>query len=284
MEFHPAANLFPLDDETIDDLAEDIKAHGLQCPVETCGGKIIDGRRRWLACKMAEVEPDIVAIATEDPVAYVLSLNLHRRHLTPSQKAMVGGRAREMYDKAAKERMKKGGRKGGQSKGMENFPDPSTEQTARDAAGKAVGVSGKTVDFASKVIKSGDETLQKAVEKGDVSVAVASKVAELPKPAQRAAVKAGKSAMREVAKQVAAQKATKGLPDGPTPHQLADESPERRWHATLHKLYVFMNSTRDIGGIRKLTDKWSKDGRAKYATELRRIIGELETWAKLMEA
>lgn len=280
MEFHPAANLFPLDDETIDDLAEDIKAHGLQCPVETCGGKIIDGRRRWLACKMAEIEPDIVAIATEDPVAYVLSLNLHRRHLTPSQKAMVGGRAREMYDKAAKERQKLS--KGRGQKGPENLPDLNAD--ARDAAGKSVGVSGKTVDFASKVIKSGDEMLQKAVEKGDVSVAVAAKVAELPKPAQRAAVKAGKSAMREVAKQVAAQKAAEGLPDGPTPHQLADESPERRWHATLHKLYVFMNSTRDIGGIRKLTDKWSKDGRAKYAAELRRIIGELETWAKLMEA
>jgi len=69
-------------------------------------------------------------------------------------------RARDMYDKAAKQRLKT---KGGHS-GPVNLPEATSD--ARDAAGKAVGVSGKTIDFASKVLKSGTPELVKAVEEG----------------------------------------------------------------------------------------------------------------------
>ena len=83
-------------------------------------------------------------------------------------KAMVGARAREMYDKAAKERQKLS--KGRGQKGPENLPDLNADaRDARDAAGKAVGVSGKSIDFASKVLKSGTPELVKAV--GVVSIA-----------------------------------------------------------------------------------------------------------------
>ena len=51
---------------------------------------------------------------------------------------MVAARARGMYDEAAKERTKMG---------KENLPDPKAAGQARDAAGKALGVSGKSVDF-----------------------------------------------------------------------------------------------------------------------------------------
>ena len=79
MEFHEAANIFPLDDEHIDELAKDIREQKQQVPIEIFDGKIIDGRRRYMACKIAGVEPSTRRVSPTDPIAYVLSLNLHRR-------------------------------------------------------------------------------------------------------------------------------------------------------------------------------------------------------------
>lgn len=57
MEFHEAANIFPLDEEHLDELAEDIRQHGLTVQIKTYHGQIIDGRRRSIACERAGVEP-----------------------------------------------------------------------------------------------------------------------------------------------------------------------------------------------------------------------------------
>ena len=187
MNFHPAANLFPLEEETISELAEDIKANGLLCPIELLDGKVIDGRRRWMACEQAGIEPDLVEVDPPDPVAYVLSLNLHRRQLTPSQRSMVAARAREFYDQAAKERMQAGGKAGGNkakhgdSKGVENLPPPSK---ARDQAGKSAGVSGRSVDYATKVLKNGTPALIKVVDEGRMSVSTAAIIASEPPEVQ----------------------------------------------------------------------------------------------------
>ncbi len=104
-----------------------------------------------------------------DPVAYVLSLNLHRRHLTPSQRAMVGARAREFYDRQTKERQKEAGKTHGRGRVPANLPEP-IHADARDQAGKAVGVSGKTIDYATKVLREAERELVKAVDEGRVSV------------------------------------------------------------------------------------------------------------------
>ena len=138
MNFHTAANIFPLDDEHLDDLAEDIKKHGLLCPIETMDGKILDGRRRWLACQQAAVEPDFLEVDEDDPVAYVLSLNLHRRHLTASQRSMVAGRARERYDDEAKERQKR--------KPKDSVPETLPEQTGRSRPRRPGRRTGTTSD------------------------------------------------------------------------------------------------------------------------------------------
>lgn len=170
-EFHEAANFFPLDDETIDELAEDIRQRDLLCPIELFDGKILDGRRRYLACRIAEVEPEFVEVVPPDPVAYVMSLNLHRRHLTPSQRAMVGEKAKELYAKAAKERQ-------GKRTDLQHSGKVATKLKARDAAGKAVGVSGKLIDHAGKVKTKGVPELAKAVEEGRLSVTAAADIAD----------------------------------------------------------------------------------------------------------
>ncbi len=50
---------------------------------------LIDGRNRREACKLAGVEPRTRVLSGEDPTAYVLSANVHRRNLTPGQRAMA---------------------------------------------------------------------------------------------------------------------------------------------------------------------------------------------------
>ena len=189
LEFHEAANIFPLDDENLSDLAKDIRAHGQQVPIELLNGKIIDGRRRYKACQLIGVEPKTRKVSPSDPVAYVLSLNLHRRQLSPSQRAMVGAKAREFYDRQAKERMSAGGgdKKSKAAKsGVVNVSPPIVEPTkSRDAAGKVVNVSGTLIDRAREVIEKTVPEVAKAVEEGRLSVTKGADLVGEPEEVQR---------------------------------------------------------------------------------------------------
>ena len=193
-EFHEAANIFPIDQENIQSLAEDIKKNGQQIPIELLDGKILDGRRRSMACQVAGVQPVTREVSPEDPVAYVLSLNLHRRHLTPSQASMCAARAREIYEREAKERQQ-----GGQGGKLlpANLPE-ANKGDARDLAGKAFGVSGKSVDHAKRVIEKGIPELAQAVDSGRIAVSTAAVIAADPPEDQKAAIE--KQAKRDYSK------------------------------------------------------------------------------------
>ena len=87
---HPLAEMFPLmDGEDLTALAEDIKQHGLNQPIIIYEGLILDGRNRFKACQLAGVGPVFDNYQGDDALGYVLSLNLHRRHLTSSQRAAL---------------------------------------------------------------------------------------------------------------------------------------------------------------------------------------------------
>jgi hypothetical protein len=89
---HPCAELFPLmPDDELHDLAADIKKKGLVYTMIVQDGMILDGRNRLKACKLAGVKgEDLKFIPCEtDPLEFVLSCNLHRRHLTPAQRREV---------------------------------------------------------------------------------------------------------------------------------------------------------------------------------------------------
>jgi len=183
MEFHEAANIFPLDEEHLAELAEDIEREGLLCPIEVFNGKIIDGRRRWLACKKAGVKPEVVEVSPVDPVAYVISLNLKRRQLTKSQAGACAARAenlRERYAEEAKERQKR--------KPADFVVPNCTQQTVgktRDRLAEDFGVSHGTVDRAGRAIRDGIPELVEALDAGKITANAASQIAAYPKPAQK---------------------------------------------------------------------------------------------------
>src|SRR5262249_5973869 len=86
-------NIFPLlEGEEFEELCNDIFRNGLLEPIILYEGKILDGRNRYRACLAADVEPCFETYRGTDPLSYVISRNLKRRHLTTSQRAMVGAR------------------------------------------------------------------------------------------------------------------------------------------------------------------------------------------------
>lgn len=117
-------------------------------PIELFCGKILDGRRRYAACRLAGIQPKTKIVSPAAPVSHAVSLNLLRRQLSPSQRSMVGDKVRDFYDRQAKERMAAGHNQ--HTSPMEKLPQGSAG-TARDQAGKAVGVSGKLIDCARTV-------------------------------------------------------------------------------------------------------------------------------------
>jgi ParB/Sulfiredoxin domain len=93
LEFHSLAALFPLvEGRDFDELVADIREHGLHEPIVVYEDKILDGRNRLRACDAAGVQPTFTVYTGDDPVAYVVSLNLLRRHLDESQRAMVAAK------------------------------------------------------------------------------------------------------------------------------------------------------------------------------------------------
>jgi Protein of unknown function (DUF3102) len=109
---HPYANILPLmDDDELADLARDIQSwvsrgpkgghpDGLVRPIVLApdGKTIVDGRCRFLACKMAGIAPtfrtlDAEEYSTEQKIiAFINSANLRRQHLNSDQRAMVAAR------------------------------------------------------------------------------------------------------------------------------------------------------------------------------------------------
>jgi N6-adenosine-specific RNA methylase IME4 len=185
-EYHELANLFPLMDESqYSDLVADIKENGLIELIILHEGKILDGRNRYNACNDAGVEPNFVEYEGEDALSYVISLNLNRRHLNESQRAMIGARLANM----------KGRRKVDQ---LDHFSNKDVSEKLN------VGLA--SVKRAKQVQKEGIEDLQKSVETGKVSVSAASDIATLDKAEQEVVVAKGEDEILKMAKEIRAKK------------------------------------------------------------------------------
>jgi ParB-like chromosome segregation protein Spo0J len=95
---HPVAALSPmLADDELEELAADIKERGLLQPIVLdVEGRVLDGRNRLAACKMAGVEPQFVTWADGDSAGYALAVNIARRHLRPAARYLIIEQARQL--------------------------------------------------------------------------------------------------------------------------------------------------------------------------------------------
>ena len=95
LEVHPVADLFPmLADDELQLLADDIAERGLVQPIVLdSAGRVLDGRNRLAACAKAGVEPTFTTYEGDDPDGYSLAVNIARRHMTASQRAITIARA-----------------------------------------------------------------------------------------------------------------------------------------------------------------------------------------------
>jgi N6-adenosine-specific RNA methylase IME4 len=156
-EFHPLANIFPLvEGVEFDDLVADIGAHGLREPIVLFEDKVLDGRNRLRACEAAGVGPTFTVYTGDDPVSYVVSLNLRRRHLDESQRAMVAAKLATLKD-------------GQRADLVEGLPI--------GRASALLNVGERSVARAREVQEHGASELVHAVEQGAVSVSAAAAIA-----------------------------------------------------------------------------------------------------------
>ncbi len=168
---HPLSALFAqfdLGDTEIAALSADIEANGQHVPIVIAEGQILDGWNRYRACFLKNIEPITQDLPDDrDAWAYVCSVNMLRRSLTPKQKAAVFLLHEEMVNE-----------------GVQNCtPQASVREVA-----ETFDISHGTAQNLTKVARSGTKELKDAVLSGDVSISSAAEIAKLPADQQPAAI------------------------------------------------------------------------------------------------
>jgi hypothetical protein len=144
---------------------QSIREHGLQTPVVFLEGRILDGRNRWRACRLAGVEPrtrifpadgDPPAACPEPAERVVLSANLHRRHLTTSQRALLAAKIANLPHGGANKKQ-----------GTNSSLAPSIDEVAdKLSVGRTIVKLARTVlqdPAQTRAVEAGEKTIHAAV-------------------------------------------------------------------------------------------------------------------------
>lgn len=166
---HPAADLFPMLSECeLVELADDIAKRGLtHAVVLTEDGVLLDGRNRIAACTRAGVKPHFTTYTGDDPTAYVVSINLRRRHLSQEERAFLAVQLIKVYEDEGRKAMLEAAAIGGSSsptavKGSAELHYPSKQDNSKRSAAKAaaqVSVAPRMVAQAKRIAEQAPDLI-----------------------------------------------------------------------------------------------------------------------------
>jgi ParB-like chromosome segregation protein Spo0J len=167
LAFHPLANVFPLlEGEEFAALVADIQASGLCEAIWLYQGQILDGRNRYRACQALGRDCATRPYTGDDPLSFVLSMNLRRRHLDESQRGMVAARLATMRQ--------------GERTDLRSIE----RKLSQDDVAELLNVGIETVKRATKVQHTAAQEIVQAVDTGIMTLAAALPLTEVPKEDQ----------------------------------------------------------------------------------------------------
>jgi len=218
MEIHEVCEMFPeMQGTELQELAQDIARHGLREPIWTYKGRIIDGRNRFKVCLLTGAAPRYREWDGKGSlVEFVVSLNLHRRHLTKDQReAIAAEMSIRLTEEEAKAKKAVGGKAGGKVAGkgrpkgpdrvVANLPqpyqvDPKSKKKpapkSRDKAAAAMKVKPRGVQNAIAVATKAPD-LHAKVKAGEMTQSQAKR--EIQRAAKRAELEAKAAAAQAAA-------------------------------------------------------------------------------------
>lgn len=158
---HPLSAAFPaMSEADQESLRDDIEANGQRDKGVVFEGMVLDGWHRYQACRALGIAFKFDEFDGKDPVSFVLSRNLHRRHLTASQRAAAVVAATNW-----------------RPAGVQDSKVAAAATMTNSDLAKTAEVSPRTIRHAKKAHEAG---LGEAVKSGQVSAERAAEVADLP--------------------------------------------------------------------------------------------------------
>jgi ParB-like chromosome segregation protein Spo0J len=238
MPVHEAAALFPMmNGDELAKLAEDINNNGLIHPIVTHNGAIVDGRNRYVACRIAGVKAETIEWmklnkGSMSLLDWIASENVKRRHLTRDQIAIIYAElhglkeleeSRKRKIEAAQQQAAHG-KEGGRGK-----KKPPATNSSQGVSVEAGGAMKPSAPKSNRRDRSGG-VRKKIAHEADVSEHVMQQALNVAKssPELADAVRTGKLPLRKAAEEVAAQsraetpKPEDGEPKLKTPFNVAE--------------------------------------------------------------
>jgi ParB-like chromosome segregation protein Spo0J len=175
LKTHPLAELLPpMTEEEYAGLRADVRVRrGLLDPIILYEGQVLDGRHRYRACIELGIQPVTCEWDRKgSPLDFIIAKNLHRRHLTVGQRAMLADEIATMQQGARTD--------------LAQICAMSQPEAA-----KKIRVSRSSAQMAREVRKNGVPAIVAAVKSGQMPLGRAHKIAKLSNEQQEVVLAQG---------------------------------------------------------------------------------------------